>query len=68
MRATSAGSTPLRSATVWQAMVTFAGSFRTVGSGPSTGESVSRRRRSSGRCLSNFCFCGERTTEGGIEK
>ncbi len=44
------------------------GSFRFLGKGPNTGLSVSIRRQEMGRCFTSFCFCFDRTIEGGIEK
>ena len=49
-------------------MRTLAGSLRVFGSGPKTGLSVSTSRHERGMFLTSFCFCRDRTTEGGMEK
>ena len=66
--ATDCSGSDLISAMARMARGRLAGSLRTPGSGPSTGLSVSTSRQVSGRCLTSFCFCRERTTEGGMEK
>ena len=43
------------------------GSLRSPGTGPSTGLSVSMRRVERGSRLTSFCFCLDRTTDGGME-
>jgi len=46
----------------------LAGSLRSSGDGPKTGLSVSTSRQERGSCFTSFCFCLERTIDGGIEK
>ena len=65
---TSSNGIPFNSEIAVAATMRLAGSFRSPGSDPSTGLSVSTIRQSSGRCLTSFCFWRERTTDGGIEK
>ena len=66
--ATSATGTPLISAIAAAATVIAAGSFRTSGLTPRTGESVSSSTCASGNRAMSFSFWRERTTDGGIEK